>query len=260
MKEKSKLKINMNKKTELFYNQLIYVNDINYIKNQVLRNITQEEINNRTILDYGCGAGCFSFFILKYSPKKIIGVDIGKDNISYAKKKLMDISSDKIEFICDDLENYDIENNKYDLIWSDTVIELLSMELEKIIIGFKKGLKVNGKLYISFLKYNIKNRIIFRIVKLLSDAVPAYFQSFFYYLIIPIYYIGTLFKKNTKINHEQIRNKTKYLFMPQAKLIKTDNIQNILIKNGFEIIYTRERIKSDLNSPDHIEIKAINIS
>ena len=48
--------------------------------------------------------------------------------------------------------------------------------------------------------------------------------------------------------------------MPQAKLIKTDNIQNILIKNGFEIIYTRERIKSDLNSPDHIEIKAINIS
>ena len=46
--------------------------------------------------------------------------------------------------------------------------------------------------------------------------------------------------------------------MPQAKLIKTDNIQNILIKNGFEIIYTRERIKSDLNSPDHIEIKAIN--
>ena len=33
-------------------------------------------------------------------------------------------ASDKIEFICDDLETYRIANDKYDLIWSDTVIEL----------------------------------------------------------------------------------------------------------------------------------------
>ena len=250
----------MKKKSESFYNELIYVNNIDYIDNQVSRNITKDEITNKIILDYGCGAGCFSFNILKYSPIKITGVDIGKNNINYAKEKLKKISSDKIEFICDDLENYKIDNDKYDLIWSDTVIELLSKELEEIINGFKKGLKINGKLYISFLKYNLKNRIIFRIVNLLSNATPKYLQKYFYYLIIPIYYIRALFKKNTKINHEQIRNKTKYLFMPQTKLIKTDNIQNILIKNGFEIIYTRERIKSDLNSPDHIEIKAINIS
>ena len=248
----------MNKKSESFYNELIYINNIDYIDSQVSRNITRDEISNKIILDYGCGAGCFSFYILKYLPNKITGVDIGKNNINYAKEKLKKISSDKIEFICDDLENYHIDNDKYDLIWSDTVIELLSTELEEIINGFKRGLRNNGVLYISFLKYNLKNRIIFRLVNLLSNITPEYLQKYFYYLIIPIYYISRLFKKNTVIDHEQIKNKTKYLFTPQAKLIKTKDIENILMKNGFKIIYTRKRIKSDLNSPDHIEIKAIN--
>jgi 2-polyprenyl-3-methyl-5-hydroxy-6-metoxy-1,4-benzoquinol methylase len=248
----------MNKKSITFYNELIYVNNINYIEKQVSRNVTREEVSNKVILDYGCGAGCFSFYILEYSPKKIISIDIGKNNINYAREKLKKISSDKIEFICHDLENYNIEDNKYDLIWSDTVIELLSTELEEIIIGFKKGLRINGKLYISFLKYNRKNRLIFWLVNLLSNTIPKYLQNYFYYLIIPTYYLYRLYKKNFVINHEQIRNKTKYLFTPQAQLIKTKSIENILIKNGFKIMYTRERIKSDLNSPDHIEIKAIN--
>jgi len=248
----------MKKKSESFYSELIYVNNIDYIDNQVSRNITKDEITNKIILDYGCGAGCFSFNILKYSPIKITGVDIGKNNINYAKEKLKKIPSDKIEFICDDLEHYKIDNDKYDLIWSDTVIELLSTELEEIIKGFKKGLRINGKLYISFLKHSLKNITIFKIVNLLSNATPKYLQKYFYYLIIPIYYICRLFKKDTVINHEQIRNKTKYLFTPQAKLIKTKDIERILVKNGFKIMYIRERIKSDLNSPDHIEIKAIN--
>ena len=248
----------MNKQSITFYNELIYVNNINYIEKQVSRNVAREEVSNKVILDYGCGAGCFSFYILEYSPKKIFSIDIGRNNIDYARKKLKKISSDKIEFICHDLENYNLEDNKYDLIWSDTVIELLSTELEEIIVGFKKGLRINGTLYISFLKYNRKNRLIFWLVNLLSNTIPKYLQDYFYYLIIPIYYLYRLYKKDFEINHEQIRNKTKYLFTPQAQLIKTKSIEDILIKSGFTIMYTRERIKSDLNSPDHIEIKAIN--
>ena len=56
--------MNMKKKSESFYNELIYVNNIDYIDNQVSRNIIKDEITNKIILDYGCGAGCFSFNIL----------------------------------------------------------------------------------------------------------------------------------------------------------------------------------------------------
>ena len=47
----------------------------------------EENTRNSDILDYGCGIGSFTEKIIKYNPKKIIGIDISEISINKAKKK-----------------------------------------------------------------------------------------------------------------------------------------------------------------------------
>ena len=75
----------------------------------------------------------------------------------------------------------------------------------------------------------------------------------FYYLILFKYFIGGV-KIKDKNN---IKNKVEYLFVPFIKLMSEDKVLNALKKNSFKLIYLRDRIKSDINSPPHIELKAM---
>ena len=54
-----------------------------------------------------------------------------------------------------------------------------------------------------------------------------------------------------------IKNKVEYLFVPFIKLMSEEKVLDALKKNNFKLIYLRDRIKSDINSPHHIELKAI---
>ena len=60
-----------------------------------------------------------------------------------------------------------------------------------------------------------------------------------------------------QIDRENVKNKVEYLFVPYVNLISEKEITESLTKNDFSIFYVRERIKSDINSPSHLEVKAI---
>ncbi len=58
----------------------------------------------KVVLDMGCGLGDFCFDILKYNPKKVIGVDISGVAIKEAQKKAKKLGIfNKIEFLQKDL-------------------------------------------------------------------------------------------------------------------------------------------------------------
>ena len=78
----------------------------------------------------------------------------------------------------------------------------------------------------------------------------------FYYLILFKYFIGGV-KIKDKNN---IKNKVEYLFVPFIKLMSEDKVLDALKNNNFKLIYFRDRIKSDINSPSHVELKAILIN
>ena len=160
---------------------------------------------------------------------------------------------DNMLFIRADLNDYDLGSNKYDLIYSDTTIEFLQKDVEYILSDFKVVMKPNGVLYLSFTKKTLVNILIFKILNLIKLIFTDRIKGMFYYLFLFKYFLGGV-KIKDKNN---IKNKVEYLFVPFIKLMSEDKVLNALKKNSFKLIYLRDRIKSDINSPSHIELKAI---
>lgn len=75
--------------------------------------IFKEQIQNKKILDIGCGTGVLTKFLLNLNAKEIWGIDISPKMIEIAKKKF---SENKIcHFICEDILSYN-SKNKFDTI------------------------------------------------------------------------------------------------------------------------------------------------
>jgi 2-polyprenyl-3-methyl-5-hydroxy-6-metoxy-1,4-benzoquinol methylase len=65
------------------------------------------------IVDLGCGSGNLTYPLSRIADK-IIGIDISNTLISIAKKKY----PQTIQWICDDVSNFDFQKKSYDLVVS----------------------------------------------------------------------------------------------------------------------------------------------
>ena len=234
-----------------FYKNLSYSNDIEYVEKNINLNISASEITKKNILDYGCGVGDATYIFNKLSPATITGIDIGESNIHICKNN--ESFKDNMLFIRADLNDYDLGVKKYDLIYSDTTIEFLQKDVEYILSDFKKAMKPNGVLYLSFTKKTLVNILIYKILNLIKLIFTVRIKVMFYYLILFKYFLSGV-KIEDKNN---IKNKVEYLFVPFIKLMSEEKVLDALKNNNFKLIYLRDRIKSDINSPSHIELKAI---
>jgi len=242
-----------------FYSSVRYDNSNKYTAAVVSKNISTEEIRNKDILDYGCGTGDASFYFEDSMPASVTGIDIGESNINYANKKKIQGGGkfENLNFIKADLNSHNLELKKYDLIWSDTTISFLKKPLSELMYEFKMSLRSGGVLYISFTKDNFSNTAVYCVIKFLRQLCPKKCGLAFYYLALTRYYVYRIFDKSVEINHQEIKNKLNYAFVPHIRLISIKQILQLMKINGFEICYVRKRVKSDVNSPAHLEIKAV---
>lgn len=80
---------------------------------------------NDSVLDIGCGNGALTYDVAKKA-KKIVGIDVSEQNISFAKRKL---SGKNIGYICGDaLTN--LPNGKFDVILLSNVLEHIEKRVE----------------------------------------------------------------------------------------------------------------------------------
>ena len=184
-----------------FYHKIAYRNNKEYLENLLKMNITANEMTHKDILDYGCGAGDASFKFAEFSPSSITGIDIGERNIDIANIKKRELKLQNLQFIMADLNIYDIGSATFDLIWSDTVIELLRKPVETVIDDFSRALRPEGVLYISFTKRCLKIVILYTILRIINNRLFYRIRFIFYYLLLPRYYITKLFDKQFKIDH-----------------------------------------------------------
>jgi ubiquinone/menaquinone biosynthesis C-methylase UbiE len=98
---------------------------------------------NSDVLDYGCGVGPIIEKVLKFSPKKITGIDISDISISKAKEKFKN-SSPSVELLVDNCEETKFNNNKFDLVYGLGILHHLN--LSKCIEEILRILKPNGSL------------------------------------------------------------------------------------------------------------------
>ena len=169
---------------------------------------------------------------------------------------LIDLNEELVENLAQDLNDYDLGVKKYDLIYSDTTIEFLQKDVEYILSDFKVVMKPNGVLYLSFTKKTLVNIWIYKILNLIKLIFTDRIKVIFFYLILFKYFLSGV-RIEDKNN---IKNKVEYLFVPFIKLISEEKVLDALKKNNFKLIYIRDRMKSDINSPPHIELKAILIN
>jgi len=136
------------------YGKRIYSLNFNYSEKEyrryvkkfqmIYRRFLPKDINSQ-IIDLGCGAGHFLYFLNSLGYKKISGVDISEDQIEQARRKVNAnlFSAGVFEFLNSD-------KNQYDLIVCNHLIEHFSIEeFEKLIKIMLERLSANGKIIIT---------------------------------------------------------------------------------------------------------------
>lgn len=118
-----------------------------YLEHMTRYMFASQFVKDKVILDIACGSGYGSDFLLKTGAKKIIGVDISEETISYCKEKYPD---DGIEFLIGSVEKIPIGNNSVDIIVSFETIEHVDEKAQiKFLKEIKRVLKSDGILIVS---------------------------------------------------------------------------------------------------------------
>lgn len=100
-------------------------------------------LSRKSVLDVGCGDGrlCFE---LKNKNLEIVGIDYSYKAINFARG-----FSPELEFIIQDIENFD-RNDKFDVIvLMETLEHFLPERIPQIINNLSKFLKIDGRLIIT---------------------------------------------------------------------------------------------------------------
>lgn len=108
------------------------------------------DLKGKTILDFGCGTGIFTFLLEKYYPLKIIGLDLSEEMLKIAKNKAKEKRS-LAQFINGDASRLDeYFDNQFDFIFSSTTTHYLS-DLKNLFVNLNKLLKDNGTCILSII-------------------------------------------------------------------------------------------------------------
>lgn len=123
-----------------------WVHEVNSIKN----------IKNSYVLSSGCGTAGDLYYFLKYSPKKVYGIETNKNYVSLAKLRLKQFKKNKYSISSYSGKILPYNNNFFDIIYSSHVIEHtdnINLYLEELY----RVLKPNGIIFIE-----LPNRMYFK--------------------------------------------------------------------------------------------------
>ena len=120
----------------IFYKALFNINEdfLNFL-----------EINakNSEILDYGCGVGTLIEKLIKFKPKKIVGIDISEVSINKAKERIKELKG-KVDFYVDNCEKTQFDNNSFDIVYGSGILHHL--KIDECLNEIHRILKPNGSL------------------------------------------------------------------------------------------------------------------
>ena len=121
--------------------------DDNSPHNKTIRDLLLDTIGdytNKTVLDLGCGIGCFAFELSKKA-KKVVGIDISDKVIDYAKKNNF---GDNIQYYVNDITKLDEVKESFDIVFSDMVFNYIE-DYDKLLKDINSHLNENGILVFS---------------------------------------------------------------------------------------------------------------
>lgn len=104
------------------------------------------ELNNKTILDLGCGEGYCSRILARKMPREIIGIDISEEMINRAVEREKQEKLG-ITYICEDAASYCFKKEQFDLILGMFIFNYVPVNvMNKILCNIHASLKNNGEM------------------------------------------------------------------------------------------------------------------
>lgn len=171
-----------------------------------------KDIENKVVLDVGCGDGRFTEYLIRKGFKKIIAIDTDlrplRSLALYLRTKKL---NDRVLIIKCSAQNIPIKNNSLDLVLALGVFYYQNIEFEKCIKESARVLKKNAYLINSEpdMEGGLYKSIIF---EGLDDLVENYFSKVF----------------------KEEKGETKYKF----RLFNKNDLIKILNSNGFKVLNT----------------------
>jgi ubiquinone/menaquinone biosynthesis C-methylase UbiE len=98
-----------------------------YNSNEDFFEFLKSNSNNSQILDYGCGIGSSLEKVVKFNPKRIVGIDISEVSIEKAKK--VSPNNAKIELLVDNCEKTKFEDNSFDIVYGTGILHHLNFKI-----------------------------------------------------------------------------------------------------------------------------------
>jgi putative methylase len=106
-------------------------------------NFRHKDISNKIVIDLGCGTGILSIGAALLNATYVIGIDIDKKAIKYAKEAAYELNViDKVDFIVGDVRNIEI---KGDVVIQNPPFGVRRRSADRIFII--TGLKIAPKVY-----------------------------------------------------------------------------------------------------------------
>ena len=227
------------------------ISDDTDVKNSIIEKLLRKQKVN-TVLDLTCGTGSQVFFLTKYG-YKVIGSDFSPALLEIARKKALKEKLD-IKFIDGDMRTLNIGQFDAVITIFNAIGHLTKADFEKAIRNIYKNLKFGGVYIFDIfnlqamtdavvhdlrmdLKKTINNTQIHNIQYSIIDRINGFLTS----------YDSLTIQKNAKIL-EKFKNE----FTLQIYTAK--ELQNMLIKNGFEIVG-----QYGMDGSEFLEEKTLNI-
>lgn len=109
-----------------------------------LYKILEENCQDKIVLDYGCGNGIHSGFLVKSGAKKVVGIDLSEKSLVIARERAMrEGIEEKIEFLKMDCEKMDFPDNSFDIIFDGGTFS--SLDLKNVFPELARVLNSGGK-------------------------------------------------------------------------------------------------------------------
>lgn len=122
----------------------------------ILNDFPEETIEDKTILDLGCGDGGKTVYCALNGANKVVGIDPNEEKVLLANELSIEKGcAKKIEFICASGNSIPYNDKTFDLIISSSVMEHISPDdLPRIFNECYRVLKPGGKFLIRYHPYH----------------------------------------------------------------------------------------------------------
>ncbi|MDD3998837.1 MAG: methyltransferase domain-containing protein [Candidatus Shapirobacteria bacterium] len=135
------------------YNKTYSVNK-NIKPSQILSLIWKNFLSNSKIIDLGCGQGNDSLFLVK-NGFLVTAIDSSSVAINQMKVKKDELKLNNLELICDDITNFNIEKDKYQVIICRNVLNFLDKNKAlEILNDFKDNIQKDSYIIIEVFTKN----------------------------------------------------------------------------------------------------------